>query len=121
MTKRVMAVDDSRTMREMVVFTLQQAGYQVSSAEDGLKALAALKTSSVDLIITDLNMPAMDGVTLIRTLRADPKWRTTPILMLTTESDASKKAAGKAAGATGWLVKPFDPETLIDVVRRVAG
>lgn len=121
MSKRIMAVDDSRTIREMVVFTLQQAGYSVSTAEDGDKALAALKSATVDLIITDLNMPNMDGVTLIRTLRADPKWRTTPILMLTTESDATKKAAGRAAGATGWLVKPFDPVKLVDVVRRVAG
>ena len=121
MAKRIMAVDDSRTMREMVVFTLKQAGYDVAAADDGDTALAALKTMPVDLIITDLNMPKMDGVTLIRTLRADPKWRTTPILMLTTESDATKKAAGRAAGATGWIVKPFDPEKLIDVVRRVAG
>ncbi len=121
MAKRIMAVDDSRTMREMVAFTLQQAGYAVSQAEDGDKALAALKSASVDLIITDLNMPNMDGVTLIRNLRKDPKWRTTPILMLTTESDPAKKAAGRDAGATGWIVKPFDPDKLIDVVRRVAG
>lgn len=121
MAKRIMAVDDSRTMREMVVFTLEQAGYSVASAEDGDKALAALRATPVDLIITDLNMPNMDGVALIRALRADPKWRTTPILMLTTESDPAKKAAGRAAGATGWLVKPFDPDRLIDVVRRVAG
>lgn len=116
-----MAVDDSRTMREMVAFTLGKAGFEVLEAEDGQAALAVLRTSPVDVVITDLNMPKMDGVTLIRTLRADPKWRALPILMLTTESDASKKAEGKSAGATGWLVKPFDPAKLIDVVKRVAG
>lgn len=116
-----MAVDDSRTMREMVAFTLGKAGFEVLEAEDGQAALSLLRTSAVDVVITDLNMPKMDGVTLIRTLRADPKWRALPILMLTTESDASKKAEGKNAGATGWLVKPFDPAKLIDVVKRVAG
>jgi two-component system chemotaxis response regulator CheY len=121
MQKRVMTVDDSRTMREMVAFTLRNAGYQVSEAEDGAKALAALQQAPVDVVITDLNMPNMDGVSLIRALRADPKWRALPILMLTTESDATKKAEGRSAGATGWLVKPFDPAKLVDVVQRVAG
>ena len=121
MLKRVMTVDDSRTIREMVAFTLRRAGFEVAEAEDGCKALLALKTTPVDVIITDLNMPNMDGVTLIRALRADPKWRTIPILMLTTESDDRKKTEGRAAGATGWLVKPFDPQKLIDVVKRVAG
>lgn len=121
MAKRVMTVDDSRTMREMVAFTLRQAGYTVSEAEDGVKALAALKAAPVDVVITDLNMPNMDGVTLIRHLRAEPRFRSVPILMLTTEGDAAKKAEGKGAGATGWLVKPFDPAKLIDVVKRVAG
>jgi len=121
MAKRVMTVDDSRTMREMVAFTLRKAGYEVSEAEDGQQALDVLKTASVDVLITDLNMPRMDGVTLIRTLRGDPKWRALPILMLTTESDAAKKSEGKSAGATGWLVKPFDPEKLVDVVKRVGG
>lgn len=121
MPKRVMTVDDSRTIREMVAFTLRRAGFEVSEAEDGCRALEVLKTTPTDVIITDLNMPNMDGVALIRTLRADPKWRTVPILMLTTESDEKKKSAGKAAGATGWLVKPFDPQKLVDVVKRVAG
>jgi two-component system chemotaxis response regulator CheY len=120
-TKRVMTVDDSRTMREMVAFTLSKAGFAVSEAEDGVKALAALKTAQADVIITDLNMPNMDGVSLIRALRADPKWRATPILMLTTETDQTKRAEGRSAGATGWIVKPFDPDKLVDVVRRVAG
>jgi two-component system chemotaxis response regulator CheY len=120
MAKHVLTVDDSRTMREMVAFTLRRAGYEVHEAEDGQKAIAALKTKPADVIITDLNMPVMDGVALIRALRADPKYRSVPILMLTTESDSNKKAEGKSAGATGWLVKPFDPEKLIDVVKRVS-
>jgi two-component system chemotaxis response regulator CheY len=121
MAKRVMTVDDSRTMRDMVSFTLRQAGFDVTEAEDGVKALEALGKAPVDVVITDLNMPNMDGVTLIRRLRADPKLRSLPILMLTTEGDANKKAEGKSAGATGWLVKPFDPVKLVDVVKRVAG
>ena len=121
MAKRVMTVDDSRSMRELVGYTLRQGGFEVSEAEDGKQALAVLQTASVDVIITDLNMPNMDGVALIRALRAHPKFRATPILMLTTEGDATKKAEGKSAGATGWLTKPFDPQKLIDVVKRVAG
>ena len=120
MKKRVMTVDDSRTMREMVALTLRKASFDVIEAEDGQQALSLLKTAAVDVIITDLNMPRVDGVALIRALRDDPKWRTVPILMLTTESDSAKKAAGKSAGATGWLVKPFDPVKLVDVVNRVA-
>jgi two-component system chemotaxis response regulator CheY len=121
MAKRAMTVDDSRTMRDMVAFTLRGAGFEVSEAEDGKQALRLLAGLKVDVIITDLNMPAMDGVALIRALRADPKWRAVPILMLTTESDAAKKAEGRNAGATGWLVKPFNPEKLIEVVNRVCG
>jgi two-component system, chemotaxis family, chemotaxis protein CheY len=121
MSKRVMTVDDSKTMRDMVAFTLRGAGFQVNEAEDGQKALAALRAAPVDVIITDLNMPNMDGVGLIRALRADPKYRAVPILMLTTESDSSKKTEGKNAGATGWIVKPFDPAKLIQVVQRVCG
>jgi two-component system chemotaxis response regulator CheY len=120
MAKTVLTVDDSRTMREMVAFTLRNAGYVVREAEDGQKAIAVLQTTPADVIITDLNMPVMDGVALIRALRAGPKHRSVPILMLTTESDAGKKADGKSAGATGWLVKPFDPAKLIDVVKRVS-
>jgi two-component system chemotaxis response regulator CheY len=121
MPKRVMTVDDSRTMREMVAFALRKAGFEVSEAEDGRKALDALQATPVDVVITDLNMPNMDGVALIRALRADSRWRATPILMLTTEADANKKAEGRSAGATGWIVKPFDPERLVDVVKRVSG
>lgn len=121
MAKRAMTVDDSRTMRDMVAFTLRGAGFEVSMAEDGQQALTLLKTTTVDVLITDMNMPVMDGVTLIRALRADAKWRALPILMLTTESDPAKKAEGRTAGATGWLVKPFNPEKLIEVVKRVCG
>lgn len=121
MTKRVMTVDDSKTMRDMVAFTLRAAGFTVTTAEDGKQALSLLAGNPVDVVITDLNMPVLDGVGLIRALRAEPKWRALPILMLTTESDPAKKADGKNAGATGWIVKPFNPEKLVDVVNRVCG
>ncbi len=121
MVKRVMTVDDSKTMRDMVAFTLHGAGFQVTQAEDGKQALGLLATNPVDVVITDLNMPVMDGVALIKALRADAKWRRLPILMLTTEMDAAKKAEGRSAGATGWIVKPFNPEKLVDVVNRVCG
>ncbi len=121
MAKHVITVDNSKTMREMVTFTLRGAGFQVSEAEDGQQALQVLRTIAVDLVITDLNMPKLDGVGLIRALRADPKHRSVPILMLTTESDPAKKAEGRGAGATGWLVKPFNPAKLIELVHRVCG
>ncbi len=121
MAKHVMTVDDSKTMRDMVAFTLRGAGFQISEAEDGQKALQALQSLKVDLVITDLNMPKMDGVGLIRALRADPRHRSVPILMLTTEHDPAKKSEGRAAGATGWLVKPFDPKKLVELVNRVCG
>jgi two-component system chemotaxis response regulator CheY len=119
MTRKAMTVDDSKTMREMVAFSLKSAGFHVLEAEDGQAALNGLMGQKVDVIITDLNMPVMDGIELIRRLRADPAHRYTPILMLTTESDGSKKMLGKEAGATGWLVKPFNPEKLIETVRKV--
>lgn len=119
MTTRILTVDDSRTMRDMVTFTLRGAGYEVLEAVDGSNALAVLAQGKVDCIITDLNMPVMDGLQLIARVRADPRHKTTPILMLTTEADGAKKAAGREAGATGWLVKPFDPEKLIQTVRKV--
>ena len=121
MAKRVMTVDDSKTMRDMVAFTLRSAGFQVSEAEDGQKALTLLRASQVDVVITDLNMPNMDGVGLIRSLRADPRYRAVPIIMLTTESDSSKKTEGKDAGATGWIVKPFAPDKLVQIINRVCG
>jgi two-component system chemotaxis response regulator CheY len=119
--KKVMTVDDSRTMRDMVSFTLRGAGYDVVEAADGQQAMSAIATTKVDLVITDLNMPVMDGLTLIRKLRAIPAHRTLPILMLTTEADESKKAEGRAAGATGWIVKPFNPDKLVSVVQKVCG
>ena len=121
MTKRVMTVDDSKTMRDMVAFTLRSAGFEVSAAADGKEALRLLAANPVDVVITDLNMPVMDGVSLIRALRAEPKFRSVPILMLTTESDSTKKAEGRSAGATGWIVKPFNPEKLVEIVNRVCG
>lgn len=121
MKKMVLTVDDSRTMRDMVSFTLRNAGYEVVEAADGHQALTAIAGNKVDLVITDLNMPVMDGLTLIRRLRSTPAHRTLPILMLTTEADDAKKAEGRSAGATGWIVKPFNPEKLVSVVQKVCG
>jgi two-component system chemotaxis response regulator CheY len=119
MAKRVLAVDDSKTMRDMVSFTLKREGFEVVEADDGVSGIEASADGEFDLVISDINMPRMDGITMIGKLREVPKFRSTPMLILTTESDQTKKAAGKAAGATGWIVKPFDPDQLIDVVRRV--
>ncbi len=119
MSKKALTVDDSKTMRDMVSFTLKGAGFDVLEAEDGQNALSVLGGDKVDVIITDLNMPNMNGLELIGKLRADPVHKFTPILMLTTEGDAAKKEEGKAAGATGWIVKPFNPEKLVSVVNKV--
>jgi two-component system, chemotaxis family, chemotaxis protein CheY len=119
MAKRILTVDDSKTMRDMVSFTLRKAGFDVNEAEDGKQALSVLSGGRFDLIITDLNMPVMDGISLIKNVRASTPHRGVPILILTTESDSAKKADGKAAGATGWLVKPFSPEKLVELVMRV--
>lgn len=119
MSKKIITVDDSKTMREMVSFTLKSAGYDLVEAEDGQAALNLLKSQKVDLVITDLNMPNMDGLALIRSLRDLPEYKFTPILMLTTEGDATKKEEGKSAGASGWIVKPFNPEKLVQVVQRL--
>jgi two-component system chemotaxis response regulator CheY len=119
MAKRILTVDDSKTMRDMVSFTLRKAGFEVGEAEDGKVALTVLAGSKFDLIITDLNMPIMDGLTMIRELRKNPAQAGVPILFLTTESDAGIKAQAKAAGATGWLTKPFDPDQLIKIVQRI--
>jgi two-component system chemotaxis response regulator CheY len=115
----ILLVDDSVSMREMVGFTLKGAGYEVSQAEDGVEALKFAQGNTVDLVITDINMPNMDGITLIRELRALPAYKFIPILTLTTENSTEKKQQGKIAGATGWIVKPFDPDHLLSTVRRV--
>lgn len=121
MSKKVLAVDDSKTMRDMVSFTLRGAGYDVIEAEDGEDALKKIDGNTIDVVITDVNMPKMDGITLVKTLRQNQAFKATPILVLTTESDDNKKNEGRAAGATGWIVKPFAPEKLIQVVQKVCG
>jgi two-component system, chemotaxis family, chemotaxis protein CheY len=117
--RKVLIVDDSVSMRQMVGFTLKEGGFEVIEAEHGQDALDKLKSSTVDLVITDLNMPVMDGITLIENIRKQPAMKSKPILMLTTEGLANKKEQGKAAGATGWIVKPFDPEKLLLTVAKV--
>jgi two-component system chemotaxis response regulator CheY len=117
----ILAVDDSPSLREMVTYTLEAAGHEVTQAQDGAEALTLARETKYDLVLTDVNMPNMDGITLIRELRALPAYKYVPLLMLTTESGDDKKQQGKAVGATGWLVKPFDPEKLIAVIRKVLG
>ncbi|HZG22773.1 MAG TPA: response regulator [Herbaspirillum sp.] len=121
MSKTILAVDDSGSLRQMVVFSLKAAGYNVTEAVDGVDALEKAKTHTFDLVLTDQNMPRMDGLTLIRSLRELTSYAKVPILMLTTEFSDEMKAKGKAAGANGWLVKPFDPQRLTEVVRKVIG
>jgi len=117
----ILAVDDSASMRQMVSFTLKGAGYDVTEAKDGQEALQIAKSNSYNLVITDINMPNMDGITLTKELRTLPAYKFTPILTLTTESSADKKMAGKQAGATGWIVKPFNPDQLLATVKKVLG
>ena len=119
MTSVILAVDDSASMRQMVNFTLTGAGYQVVQAIDGVEALEYARQHSVDLVLTDVNMPRMDGITLVRELRTLPSYKYTPMLVLTTESSQEKKSQGKQAGATGWIVKPFNPEQLLATIARV--
>jgi len=123
MSQVILTVDDSASMRQVVTFTLSAAGYTVIEAVDGKDALAKLSrmTTRVNLVITDLNMPNLDGIGLIRNVRTLPAFKGVPILMLTTESQESRKLEGKAAGATGWIVKPFAPEKLVGVVKKVLG
>ncbi len=120
MTK-ILAVDDSASMRQMVAFTLKSAGFDVTDASDGVEALKIAKTQSFDVVISDVNMPNMDGLSLCRELRQLPSFKFTPILMLTTESSPEKKQAGRSAGATGWIVKPFNPDQLLATVNKVVG
>lgn len=115
----ILAVDDSPSMRKMVTFTLTGAGHQVVEAVDGVDAYEKAQAQAFDLVLTDQNMPRLDGLGLTRKLREHPQYKTTPILMLTTESSDLMKQAGRTAGATGWLVKPFDPARLLDVIQKV--
>jgi len=121
MAKVIMTVDDAASVRQMVIFTLEEAGYEVKEAVNGLDALKKINSSAIDMLITDLNMPKMDGIELIRKVRAIPRIKFIPIIMLSTESQAAKKQEGKKAGATGWIVKPFRPEQLVAVVKKVLG
>ena len=120
MAKTVLVVDDSPTMRQMVAFTLTNAGYQVVEAGNGKEAVGKVNGGAKpDLVVTDLNMPEMDGITLIKEIRKMPALKFSPILMLTTEASDDKKKAGQAAGATGWIVKPFNPEQMMAVIKKV--
>jgi two-component system, chemotaxis family, chemotaxis protein CheY len=120
MTKRILTIDDSKTMRDMLLLTLTDAGFEVLQGIDGQDGLDVLGEQRVDVIITDINMPRMDGYEVIRQLRSNPHHKTTPILVLTTESDTQKKSLARDAGATGWMVKPFDPEGLVAVINKVS-
>jgi two-component system chemotaxis response regulator CheY len=119
-TKTILTIDDSRTMRDMLMLALSGAGYRVIQAVDGVDGLETLSAEGADIVITDINMPRLDGFGFIEGMRADPANRAIPVLVLTTESDAAKKQRARDAGATGWIVKPFDPVKLVEAVRRVA-
>ena len=121
MKKKILCVDDSASVRQMVTFTLEAAGYDVVSAVDGRDAMVRLKAVPVDLIVTDLNMPNLDGIELVRQVRAMPAFKFLPIVLLTTESEETRKQEGRAAGATGWIVKPFKQDQLLAVIKRVLG
>jgi len=121
MAKKIMTVDDSSSVRQMVGLTLRGAGYEVVEGVDGQDALSKLNAYHVDMVLTDLNMPNMDGITLIQELRKLSQYKFTPIIMLTTESQGNRKMEGKKAGATGWIVKPFKPHQLLGVIKKVLG
>ncbi|MEI6413385.1 MAG: response regulator [Pseudomonadota bacterium] len=122
MTKKmILSVDDSASIRQMVALTLERNGYAVTQAADGREALTRLRGGGIDMIITDINMPNMNGIELVRQVRALPGFKYVPIVMLTTESEESKKQEGRAAGATAWIVKPFNQEQLVAVVKKVLG
>ena len=118
---RILTVDDSHSLRRMVAFTLQMAGHEVTQAADGSDGLQKAKENTIDLALVDVNMPVMDGIELVRELRALPDYRKTPILMLTTESSAEMKQKGRVAGATGWIIKPFSPDQLLQIIEQVLG
>jgi two-component system chemotaxis response regulator CheY len=117
----ILTVDDTASMRQMISFTLHSVGHEVIQASDGQEALKVIEGKKIDLVIADINMPNMDGITLLKSLRALADYKFTPILMLTTESQEAKRQQGKVAGATGWIVKPFNPEQLLNVVKKVLG
>ncbi len=119
MLETIMVVDDSSSVRQMITFTLEGAGYHAVEAKDGQEGLEKLESLTVDMIITDLNMPNMDGNAFIKAVKAMPEYKYLPIIVLTTESDASKKQAAKEAGATGWITKPFKPDQLLGIVKKV--
>lgn len=119
MMKTIMTVDDSASVRLMVTFTLRQLGYEIVEAVNGSDALKRLEKKQIHMLITDVNMPEIDGISLVRKVRENPSYRFIPIIILTTESQEDKRRAGKAAGATGWIMKPFKPEQLIAVVKKV--
>ena len=119
--KKVLAVDDSKSLRQMISFTLRGAGFDVIEAENGQEALEISRKEAFNAVLTDQNMPQMDGLTLVRSLRALPGYQKIPILMLTTESSDEMKQQGRAAGASGWIVKPFNPERLIEIIKKVTG
>lgn len=121
MPKNILTVDDSTSVRQMVSFTLKRDGYNVLEAVDGKDGLDKLERTKVDMIITDLNMPNMDGIGLIKNVRSNPGYKYMPIIILTTESQDGKKQEGRKAGATGWIIKPFKPEQLLAVVKKVLG
>jgi len=120
MTK-ILAVDDSASMRQMITFTLKSAGFDVVEASDGVEGVSQARQHKCDLVLSDVNMPNMDGIAMTRELRTLPDYKYTPILMLTTESGLDKKTEGKSAGATGWIVKPFKPDQLLNTIKKVLG
>jgi len=119
--KTILTVDDSPSIRQMLAYVLANSGYRVLEAADGEEGLALAQAHAVDLVLTDHNMPKMDGVTLTKALRALPAYRKVPIMMLSTESSPELKQAGREAGATGWMVKPFDPDKLLEMLRKALG
>jgi two-component system chemotaxis response regulator CheY len=121
MSKKIMTVDDSASVRQMVGFTLREAGYEVVEAVDGEDALKKLHVDPVNMLIADINMPRLDGIELVRRVRANPEQKYIPIILLTTETNKSKKQEGKDAGATGWIIKPFRPAQLLSTVKKVLG